>query len=201
MKEKYLNKGRVKQKLETREAILSKALELMNGGENFTLENVAKASGLSRATVYRYYSNVETLTAEAGLNIKTKKPEEIIEGLKQLDFKDKLFGVQEYFNSLAFNNEKAFRNYLSIVTVSDKKENKRGARRKRTLDLILTDTNLSDEAKNDLQNLFTILMGIEPIIVAKDVCGLDTAQSKRLLHLGMELILKGILKDETNNNG
>jgi len=38
MKNEYLKEGRVNQKLETREKILSSTQELMNYGEKFTLE-------------------------------------------------------------------------------------------------------------------------------------------------------------------
>lgn len=196
MKNEYLSSGRTNQKLETREKILSTAQDLITGGKKYTLEDIAKSAGVSRATVYRYYSNVDTLSAEAGLNIKTKSPDLIYESLQHLDVKDKLLGVQKYYNNLALDHEKAFRNYLSIMISSNTHHNKRGARRNRTLELVLAETNLSKKEITNLQNLFTVIMGIEPVIVAKDVCGLDNNQSKALLKWGMELILKGISIDK-----
>ena len=54
---------------------------------------------------------------------------------------------------------------------------KRGARRKKTLKLILEETPLTPKEKEDLSNLFTVMMGIEPLIVTKDVCGLNNQES------------------------
>lgn len=192
MKNEYLKKGRVKQKQETREKILSSTQELMNYGEKFTLEEVAEKAGVSRATIYRYYSNVGILSAEAGIDINTKSPKTIYENLQGLEIKDKLLGVQEYYNNLTLDNENAFRNYLSIVLTSDSQHNKRGARRSKTLKMVMEETNLTKTEIKNIQNLFTVLMGLEPLIVTKDVCGLDNEQSKKLLRWGMELLLKGI---------
>lgn len=192
MKNEYLKKGRVKQKQETREKILSSTQVLMNYGEKFTLEDVAEKAGVSRATIYRYYSNIDILSAEAGLDINTKSPKTIYDNLQGLAIKDKILGVQEYYNNLALDNENAFRNYLSIVLTSDSQHYKRGARRTKTLKMVLDETNLTKKEIKNLQNLFTVLMGIESLIVTKDVCGLNNEQSKKILKWGMELLLKGI---------
>lgn len=197
MKDEYFKKGRVRQKQETREKILCSTQELMNSGEKFTLEDVAEKAGISRATIYRYYSNIDILSAEAGLDINTKNPKTIYENLQGLEIKDKLLGVQEYYNNLALDNENAFRNYLSIVLTSDAEYSKRGARRSKTLKMVLEEANLTKSEITNLQNLFTVLMGIEPLIVTKDVCGLNNEQSKELLKWGMELLLKGISIDKS----
>lgn len=197
MKNEYLKQGRVNQKQETRDRILKSAQEFMNSGEKFTLEDVANRANLSRATVYRYYSNIDVLSAEAGLDINTISPENIYESLQSNEIKEQLLGVQEYYNNLAIEHEKAFRNYLSIVLASNlQTNNKRGARRNRTLNMVLNESNLSKKEIKNFQNLFTVLMGIEPLIVTKDVCGLNDKQSKQLLKWGMELILKGISIDK-----
>lgn len=195
MKNEYLKKGRIKQKQETREKILSSTQELMSGSKKFTLEDVAEKAGISRATIYRYYSNIDVLSAEAGLDINTRSPADIYKNLEDVGISDKLLDVQEYYNDLALENEKAFRNYLSIVLTSDSQHNKRGARRNKTVKMVLDETNLTKKEIKDLQNLLTVLMGIEPLIVTKDVCGLNNEQSKKLLKWGMELLLKGISID------
>ena len=79
MSEKYLKTGRTKQKLGTRNLILKTAQKFLNEGSDFNLEDIAKEAGISRATVYRYFSNIDILAAEAGLDIKTKHPTEIYE--------------------------------------------------------------------------------------------------------------------------
>lgn len=191
MKNDYINTGRTNQKQETRDKILKGAQYFINKGMAFSLQDVANKTGLSRATIYRYYSNVEVLAAEASLDIKTLSPEGIIKELEGKNLEEMILGIQDYFNTHATENENAFRKYLSFVIVSNPSEIKRGARRKKTLQLAFDKTSFADREKNDLMHLLTILMGIEPLIVTKDVSGLSNEESHKLLRWGMELILKG----------
>lgn len=192
MNEDYVKKGRTNQKLETRGKILLSAQHYLNKGLEFNLEDIAKKTGISRATIYRYFSNADVLAAEAALDISTKSPESICESLHGKDLVEKFLGIQEYYNSLAVNHEKLFRKYISTFLDSSTSTPKRGARRKITLQMVLEKTNYSNKEKKDLSNLLTILMGIEPLIVTKDVCGLNNSESLELLKWGMELMLRGL---------
>lgn len=190
MKKDYIQTGRINQKLETRHKILESAKQLVRKGIDFNLEDVANNAEISRATIYRYYPNLEILSYEVGIDIGTKTPEDIIEDLKDCSLNDMLMGIQNYYNEHAVNNENAFRKYLSAVLTSAS-EKKRGARRNRTLQLALMKSDLRPKEKKDLVNLLAILMGIEPLIVAKDVSGLDNQEFKELMSWGMKLVLKG----------
>lgn len=195
MNDEYLNSGRANQKLETRKEIIASAKYFIDKGKEFTLEDVAKKAKISRATIYRYYSNVDILTSEAALDI-PKDSETINKALYHLNIEERILGIQEYYNSFTIDNENAFRKYLSVVIKPNNANNKRGARRKETLQLALKDSNLKQKEKKKLSNLLTVLMGMEPLIVTKDVCGLNNQQSKELLNWGIEMILKGISMDK-----
>ena len=190
MKKDYIQTGRINQKLETRHKILESAKQLVRKGIDFNLEDVANNAEISRATIYRYYPNLEILSYEVGIDIGTKTPEDIIEDLKDCSLNDMLMGIQNYYNEHAVNNENAFRKYLSAVLTSAS-EKKRGARRNRTLQLALMKSDIRPKEKKDLVHLLAILMGIEPLIVAKDVSGLDNQEFKELMSWGMKLVLKG----------
>ena len=192
MNDDYIKSGRTNQKLETRNKILDSAKFFLNEGVDFNLEDVANKSGMSRATIYRYYSNVEVLAAEAVLDISTKSPQTIYNDLKGLALEDKIYQIQDYFNTLTFEHENAFRKYLSTVMVLDPSEVKRGARRPKALKLILDDTDLNPVDKINLANLFTLMMGLEPVVIAKDVLGLKNEDAKALLKWGLELLIKGV---------
>ena len=193
MKSDYVSTGRTNQKLETRKKILESAQHFLNNGLDFNLEDIATKSGVSRATIYRYYSNSDILAAEAGLDVKTKSPESLSDSLKGISTAEKVLEIQEYYNSFTVDHEKLFRKYLSSILDPSNTTPKRGARRKRTLDLVLQDTNFSEQEKEDLSNLFTIFMGIEPFIVTKDVCGLDNEKSIELLRWGAKLMYEGFI--------
>ena len=62
-------KGRPNQKNRTRKDLLRAAARLMKEGRNPSLEEIAEAAMVSRATAYRYFSGVEALLVEAALDV------------------------------------------------------------------------------------------------------------------------------------
>ncbi|WP_339709428.1 TetR/AcrR family transcriptional regulator [uncultured Kriegella sp.] len=193
MNESYVNSGRTNQKLETRSKILVSAQYFLNNGLEFNLEDIAKRTKISRATVYRYFPNVDILAAEAALDIIPKSPEIICKNLKGTSMEDKALEIQDYYNTLVIDHEKLFRKYLSTVLDLNISTPKRGARRKKTLQLLFEQTNFTNKEKEDLSNLFTILMGIEPLVVTKDVCGLNNKESIELMKWGIKLLCIGFM--------
>lgn len=193
MSKEYVQSGRSNQKQETRKKILKSAQYFIEKGKEFNLEDVANRSGISRATIYRYFPNVDVLSAEAGLDVSTLDPAELYARLKRNDLKEDILDVQKYYNTLAASHEGLFRKYISTILDQGTKTPERGARRKKTLKLLFEEQKMSPKEKEDLSNLLTVLMGIEPLIVTKDVCGLDNKESLRLLSWGLELLFNGFM--------
>ena len=193
MKNEYLRQGRTAQKEKTRERILQAAHRLQHKGGEFTLEKVAERAGISRATIYRYYSNKDVLSAEAVLDMRTRSPEQILLDQKNGSLEEAFLGIQEYYNQLAQDNERAFRKYLSVLLDEDNQVNERGARRVRTLTGAMDkyEVPLSQEEKKKLVYMATLMMGIEALIVTRDVCRLDEIESKEVLKWGLNTLLKG----------
>ena len=194
MKNMSLDTGRKTQKKKTRQKLLETTQKLLSTGKSFNLEDVAKHSNTSRATVYRYFSNIDILCSEAGIDIKTKTPESLVEECKDLPIIEQILFIQEYYNQLTINNEGAFRKYLSVYLkedYSDTKKSVRGARRTATLELALKP--FKSKLGKNYQNLIataTALMGIEPMITSKDVCNFDNNQAKKSLTWALKTILE-----------
>lgn len=197
MKNKYIHSGRIQQKLKTRGKILSTTQHLLSMRNTFTLEDIAKKAQISRATIYRYYSNIDTLTMEASLDIRTKSPEALFQELKGLDLTKIFKKTQEYFNRLAINNEQSFRKFLSLVLLDKSIEQKRGARRTQTLLLALKNNTkkFDKEQLENLCNVATLFMGIESMVVMKDVCGLNDEKALKTLSWGFDIFLKGVFDE------
>ena len=194
MNNEYLDSGRRNQKLKTRNLICAAAQEFLNEGRNFTLEDVANKAGLSRATVYRYYSSVEVLSTEAVLDLNVQSPENLVQSLEGLPLEDTILGIQDYFNQFTIENEAVFRKFLSIAIRKDIPQSKRGARRPKALQLAIQQRHSAltpGDAKN-LIHVATVLMGMEAMIVTKDVCQLDDQDSLSTLRWGLEMMIKGI---------
>ena len=196
MKKEYLGTGRKNQKLKTRDRILESAQHILKKKRNVTIEEVASHADISRATIYRYYSNIDILAAEAILDLNTKSSEEIIEEIKDLGLKDAILAVQEYYNNLTIDHEAGFRKYMSVVLNEEQSKQMRGARRKKTLAMLLKqrNTTLQSQEIDNLVNVATVLMGIEPFVVTKDVCHLNNKESKQVLHWGLEKIIDSVIE-------
>ncbi len=200
MSEKYVDTGRINQKLKTRNKIIKSAQQFLAQGQSFTLEDVASASGVSRATIYRYYSSLEALSAEVALDLNIQSPEEIYEAHKHLPVQEMILEIQEYINRFSIDNEAAFRKFLSIAIAGESPETKRGARRVSTMNLVFQKEKLGTE-NSEIRNLIhiaTVLMGMEALIVTKDVCRLGDEQSMELLRWGLDKILQATLTQLDN---
>ena len=198
MKKEYLSEGRIRQKMATRKHILEQTQVLLSSGKAFGIEDVVEHSGLSRATVYRYFPNIDALVQEAGLDIKTASPEMLLKRTSKYDLQTQIIKIQQYFNDLAFDNEEAFRKYLGTVLGQGSPEVKRGARRVKTLRLAMDNYKgkLDKDTVDKLINTATVLMGIEALIVTRDVCGLSKQKSKKTLEWALDKILSDVLKTE-----
>lgn len=202
MSNKVLTTGRVQQKRATRAKILEAAQHLLQTQATFSLEDVAQSMGISRATIYRYFSDVDLLCAEAALSFRVKQPADFVAETQHLGLAESLAYVQTYYNELAQQHEPAFRKYLSVVLAESVKlgsgASLRGARRVAALEAVMrphaSQIGLANYER--LQQIVTVLSGIEPMIANKDVNGLPNAASNELLHWALEMILKGLALEQ-----
>ncbi|MFN4089833.1 MAG: TetR family transcriptional regulator [Alphaproteobacteria bacterium] len=80
--------GRANQRWRTRKDLLRAAAQLTRDGGTPTLDEVAAAAMVSRATAYRYFPNLEALLLEAALDIALPEPEELFAGAADGDPKN-----------------------------------------------------------------------------------------------------------------
>ena len=193
-----LDKGRVNQKLKTRDAILQAAKSLMTKKKKINLEDVAEHAGISRATVYRYFSNIDLLFLEATLDFEHLSADEIAEQVKDLPLKQGVLFIQNYYNTLALKNETVFRRYLSSALAEsvNSKKKLRGSRRVSSLQKSLTPfkDELGKDNFNKLINIASVLMGIDALIVTKDVCNMNETEANKLLAWALDAIINSLTK-------
>lgn len=192
-----LKQGRIRQKLQTRQSIIESAQKLMIKNKKINLTDVAAHAGISRATIYRYYSNIDLLITEASIDIHHRSPEELVEDLQEMKLADQFLSIQKYYNHLAEQHETEFRRYLSVAlkeSASSKKKI-RGARRPKTFKQALDHSNIKLPAKKKktLIQAATLLSGIDSRILCKDVNGLSSKETDDLLNWCLKLVLKEII--------
>ena len=196
MKDQFLKEGRINQKLQTRSEILKSAQVLLNKERQITLEKVAEHAGISRATIYRYFSNIELLTTEALLHTHFLRPDELQKKVEGLSLEETIHALQHHYNTISQEHELVFRRYLSVTLKESiiSKKKLRGARRVEALKLALKPFEglLSKEDHKRLIHISTLLMGIDALLVCKDVCELNNDEANELLEWALDLILAGV---------
>lgn len=197
MKKEHLQSGRKNQKQETRKKILFATQQLLEMGKEPTMEDIAEKAGISRATIYRYYTNVDAISTELLLQLNVPDPSVLLEQYKNCSLLKALLGFQKAYLQFSLDNEKTSRKFLAAVLSSSNPKLQRGQNRISAIGAYFASNaiDLDLETKNKLKNISVVLMGIESIIATKDVCDLTTAESLETLEWGLEMIIKGCQKE------
>lgn len=104
-------KGRPNQKSRTRKDLLRAAARLMKEGRSPSLEEIAEAAMVSRATAYRYFSGVEALLIEAALDV-AMPDESFFAGDGSVDAAARVLRADAAISAMVLENEPALRAML-----------------------------------------------------------------------------------------
>ncbi|WP_184541975.1 TetR/AcrR family transcriptional regulator [Mucilaginibacter sp. FT3.2] len=173
-----LDKGRIIQKLKTREVLISKANELLKKGNLNSIEQAAKEAGISKATAYRYFTKLDALKREASLQLKSEKPEGLFKDLPDDNVALRLERLINYHFNLFIENESEFRLFLSSVigeSLIDNQTQLRGGRRIALIAEALAPLNntVSKPEFDHMVYALSLVFGIESITILRDLCKLD----------------------------
>jgi AcrR family transcriptional regulator len=178
---------RVSQKLRTRQALLTAARELVAQGKAPTVAETADAATVSRATAYRYFPTQETLLVEVPLDVAAPTPRSLFpDKTSPQDAEDRAALVQNALYDLARDHEAEFRLFLrsSLLRALEDPDGTgdpfRGARRSVLLEAALEPLahELSAEEIRKLKTALSMLVGVESMIVLRDVLRLDHDQAR-----------------------
>jgi AcrR family transcriptional regulator len=175
-----LDKGRIIQKLKTREALILKANELLKKGTLTSIEQAAKEAGISKATAYRYFTKLDALTREASLQLKAKTPEDLFKDLPADNIKIRLDRLINYHFQLFTENENEFRLFLSSVikeSLTGRDTNLRGGRRIAIITEALEPLQkiVPQHEFDQMVYALSLVFGIESVTILRDLCKLDNA--------------------------
>ncbi len=179
-----LESGRANQKRRTRQALVDAANQILARGGTPTVDQVAEAAMVSRATAYRYFSSADELIADALLVGDLKPGEEVLAGLSG-DPVRRLLAVEAAVNGLLMRDERALhmvaRGLMEqwLNTPQDETPHRPG-RRLPLIDAALDalDEDLPAATKRRLRNAVALVIGMEAVISLRDVCGLDEGEAR-----------------------
>lgn len=193
---------RAHQKQRTRAAIVEAAIALLRTGARPSVADAAAAAKVSRATAYRYFPTQEALLVEAAAIGPVDAIEQMLESQSN-DPRTRLLELHASFNDIVAKEESAMRMALRAyldawfaareqgVAAPDVREGRRARWISTALSPVLD--NLSEQERRRLEAALALTMGIEPLLVMKDVCRLDDAEARVVLRWAAEALLDAAL--------
>lgn len=195
---------RANQKQRTRTAIIDAAIQLLRSGARPSVAEAAAAAKVSRATAYRYFPTQEALLVEAAAIGPVDSIEHMLEdhsGTPRSRFLD----LQTSFNKIVVREESAMRMALRAYldawfaarAQGEDTPDVREGRRARWIATALEPAlhALADKQRSRLLPALALTMGIEPLVVMKDVCRLGDEEASSVLKWAAEVLLDAALTE------
>jgi AcrR family transcriptional regulator len=203
---------RANQKARTRAAIVKAAQELREEtGATPSVADAAAAAAVSRATAYRYFPSKEALEVEvADISPSVAATEHALATLATDDVEERLLTLVDSFNPVALGDEAHYRRALLVYMDTWLRSRRNGddspfvreGRRMRWLDRVLEPLEtLPEDRKQRLRDALALTLGIDSVVVMKDVCHLEDDDALAVLRWTATAILRAALTEENSTSG
>ena len=196
---------RVNQRARTRAAISEAALRLYREGATPTVAQAAEEARVSRATAYRYFPTQEALLVEvAEINPGGVRVEEALAHLDSEDVVRRLLVLVDTFGRMVLAEEEHFRRALRVYqdtwlrsrAEAPGSPEVREGRRMRWIETVLEPlTDLPEDQRRRLQAALALTLGIDALVVMKDVCRLDDDEALATLEWAATALLRAGLDE------
>lgn len=194
--------GRPNQKARTRKDLLQAAAKLIKEGRTPTLEEVAEAALVSRATAYRYFPSAEALAVEASVDVAVPEPAEVFRTETSRDPVARLQRVETMLTDMILANEPLLRTMLAHTIQQgahadeSAKLPRRQNRRMPLIEAALEPARdqFKPAALKTLMRSLALIMGPEATIVVKDVLQLDEPEARKMKHWAIRALVEAARK-------
>ena len=188
-----ISKGRESQKNRTRKALVAAAEDLMRAGHQPSVSDVAEAAGISRATAYRYFPTQEMLWAEVALFAAggplfpasvagAPVPEAVGELVRRVA-------------AWSFDNEQPLRTILRLSLDPATGVRRPGHRVEWIADVLAPVRDvMAPETYGRLSKALTLMLGIDPVVVMKDIASASREEALDALEWGARMLVAGALR-------
>ena len=194
---------RANQRLRTRKDLIAAAARLMREGRKPSLEEVAEAALVSRATAYRYFPNVEALLAEASVDVVVPDGAALFAGDPSADPEDRVDRAEAAMHQAVFENEPAIRLMLSAALVRAAAGAVNGTvpirqnRRTPLIEAALAPARgrLTERGYARLCAALAMIFGSESMVVFRDVLQLDEATARAVKSWAVRALVRAALAE------
>jgi AcrR family transcriptional regulator len=197
--------GRTNQKLRTRKHLLDTAARMLKEGRQPTLDEVAEAALVSRATAYRYFPNSDALMLEASLHMHTPQLEDVFKDKASSDPVLRLQRVEQAFHDMVITNEPQIRMMLAqtLLRSTEVDTDSLPSRQNRRMPLI---ESALEPAKGEftranldrLSKAAALIIGTEGMIVCKDVLHLEDSEARKLKQWAIKALVNAARRRTVN---
>ena len=193
----------------TRRAMIEAATRLVREGASPSVTEVADAAGVSRATAYRYFPTQESLLAEVLVpDLETALAAEALPD----DLENRFGAAFTTLWSSDVANEVALRTVLrrglerppgESVEREEEASSIRAGRRVRWLRNALEPARerMDEESFERLVAAMCLCVGIESLVVLRDVCGLKAKEAEEVARWAAFTLLRASLRESESSDG
>lgn len=208
MKMSSMKKPRLNQRRRTRAALVEAATLAVRRSEVPTIEDVAEAAGVSRATAYRYFTSQQALLLEASLDAIASIPDPRI--VDEGPVESRVDAAIRFLVRMAYDHEPVLRTFLMLSMEQWLKTRQksnvnyplRTGRRIPWLDRALAPLQaLSPRQRRRLRTALSMLCGVEAMVVAKDVCRCTAREAEDSSRWAAQAILRAAVADSAASRG
>jgi AcrR family transcriptional regulator len=200
---------RANQRYRTRKDLIAAAARLMKDGRKPTLEEVAEAALVSRATAYRYFPNVEALLVEAPLDIAAPDGEALFANDPSIDPEERIDKAEAAMHRLAFEHEGAIRLMLAAALARTAAGSVDGAvplrqnRRTPLIDAALAParSRFKKASYEKLRAALAMIFGSESMVVFRDVLRLDEKDARAVKSWAVRALVRAALDESRAESG
>ncbi|MDM0068176.1 TetR/AcrR family transcriptional regulator [Variovorax sp. J31P207] len=194
--------GRPNQRRRTRKDLLQAAARLMQAGRQPSLEEIAEAAAVSRATAYRYFPSIEALHREASLDIAVPEAAAVLGDTRSQDPVQRLERIDAALSSMIAANEASLRMMLAqsmervVRGGHDAEVPARQNRRSPLIEAALAParSQFRPAAVKTLEQALALVIGTESMVVCKDVLQLDDAQALKVRRWAIRALVEAAKK-------
>jgi AcrR family transcriptional regulator len=196
--------GRPGQRKRTRRAIVEATMGLLGEGMTPSVGEIAARAEVSRRTVYSYFPTLDQLLVDASLGLISEAETDRTMEPAGEDAEERIAAVATEVTGMSEEVERLGRRVIALTIDAAEPAGggpRRGYRRIGWIETALEPVRdrLDDEAWERLVSALAMVIGFEPLLVARDTRGLSSAEASEVSSWAARSLLRAALEESAGS--